>query len=66
MIRIGVAFVALVTLSACAPGLTGANERGGIVTDYTGGFEQGEAFKTADAHCRRYGRVARISEDAGG
>jgi hypothetical protein len=45
--------------------LTGANERGGIVTDYTGGFEQGEAFKTADAHCRRYGRVARITGTPG-
>lgn len=51
-------------LGGCAPTLSAANQAGGIV----GGVRTGklltdnadQALALADAHCRQYGRVARI------
>jgi hypothetical protein len=52
--------LALLSLAACrAPAFEGANERGGIVRVWHGTTE--EAFNLADAHCRRYGRAARVT-----
>ena len=52
--------IPLALLSACAPTLNGANERGGIVTHATG-LQQSDAFALADEHCKKFGRVARVS-----
>lgn len=51
--------LAAVVLAGCAPSLSGANERGGQLTNYSAG--KTKAFEKADAHCRQYGRVARVS-----
>tara|TARA_R110000868_G_scaffold44407_2_gene148369 strand:- start:217 stop:441 length:225 start_codon:yes stop_codon:yes gene_type:complete len=50
----------LLLLAGCAPKLSVANERGGIV-DHVSGLTRNSAFKLADNHCRKFGRVARIS-----
>lgn len=61
-----VASVGLLLLAACASvELTGANERGGIVS-VRGGLmrsagDQTDAFNLANEHCKEFGRVARIS-----
>ena len=52
--------VGLLTVAGCAPSLTAGNERGGVV-DHVIGLDRDQAFAIADAHCRKYGRVARIS-----
>ena len=52
--------LSLLLLVGCAPSLNAANERGGIV-DHVSGLTRASAFKLADDHCRRFGRVARIS-----
>ncbi len=52
--------ILMLSLAACAPTLKGANERGGII-DHVSGLTRETAFKMADGHCRKYGRVARIS-----
>jgi hypothetical protein len=49
-----VSVLGLLLLAACAP------ERGGIVTHATG-LQQSDAFKVANEHCQKFGRVARIS-----
>ena len=52
--------LAALGLSSCVqPYFEGANERGGIVRIKHGTPK--EAFDLADAHCRRYGRVARVT-----
>lgn len=53
--------VAAVALTGCAPTLNSANERGGIVENLRP-RNVPEAFQLADAHCRQYKRVARISQ----
>lgn len=61
-----IASASLLLLAACASvELTGANERGGIVS-VRGGFmrssaDQADAFNLANEHCKKFGRVARIS-----
>jgi len=54
------AVVAFVGLCGCAPTLTAANERGGVI-DHVIGLDRDVAFQKADEHCRKFGRVARIS-----
>jgi hypothetical protein len=49
----------LFLLSGCTS-IEGANERGGTISHVIGLTTQ-EAFKKADAHCHKYGRVAQIS-----
>lgn len=51
--------LSLLALGGCSS-LTAANERGGILSHVTG-FDRDKAFKMADDHCHKYGRVARIS-----
>jgi hypothetical protein len=53
--------VAAVGLSACAPSLQNGNSVGGIVKEGLGPGKGGEALAVADAHCRKFGKVARIS-----
>lgn len=47
-------------LQACQAGLLTGNERGGIVEHVTG-MTEAAAFKIADDHCHKFGRVARVS-----
>ena len=49
------------TLTGCAPELVASNERGGIIGRVSG-LTMDAAFKTADAQCHKYNRVARINE----
>lgn len=48
------------TLTACGPTIVGANERS-IVFGSLRWQDADQAFSMADAHCRKYGRVARLS-----
>jgi hypothetical protein len=50
----------LLALVGCAPSLTGANERGGMVS-HVGGWNRAESLALADEHCHKFGRLARIS-----
>jgi hypothetical protein len=52
--------IALLWLAGCST-LTASNERGGIIS-HVSGLDRDAAFKKADDSCRKYGRVARISE----
>jgi hypothetical protein len=52
--------MALAFLSGCAPTIVGANSRGGTI-EHVSGLTKGDAFNQADAHCKQFGRVARIS-----
>jgi hypothetical protein len=56
--RIIAVLAALVLVACGSPRIEGGNEAGGIVS--FGGSNQREAFAAADAHCRRYGKVARM------
>lgn len=47
-------------LSACAAELTSGNERGGLIA-HVNGLNQDKAFKLAEAHCHKFGRVAQIT-----
>jgi len=44
--------------SACAPTLKGSNESGGIITNAA---RKGQSFEMADAHCKKFGKAARVS-----
>lgn len=50
-----------IVLSGCAPSLSGANEKGGIV-EHVIGLNREDAFKTANEHCKTFGRVAKVTE----
>jgi hypothetical protein len=54
------AAVSVVALASCAPDLVAGNEAGGMVSRATG-MQADKAFAVADAHCRQYGKVARVS-----
>jgi hypothetical protein len=58
-----IAIALLPAVSGCGPSLSDANERGGIVTHAGGGGGplQNGAFDLANEHCKKYGRMARIS-----
>lgn len=56
-----VLLLGLLTLAGCAPTLTGANERGGMIS-HVGGWNRDDAFKLADGHCKQFGRTARVSQ----
>jgi hypothetical protein len=47
-------------LAACEPALKDANEHGGSVTN-AAGMEGRKAFALARAHCRRFGRDAKVA-----
>lgn len=47
-------------LVACAPVIESANEVGGIIK-VGSGLNRGAALNKADAHCRAYGKAARVS-----
>ena len=49
----------LVVLSGCAPSLIAGNERGGRIS--SNNFAKARAFELADAHCHKFGRVARMA-----
>ncbi|WP_198352341.1 hypothetical protein [Sphingomonas sp. MA1305] len=49
-----------ILLTGCAPSLVGANEAGGVV-GANFNMSRSKALALADAHCRKYGKVARIS-----
>lgn len=59
---IPVAFVA-VLLGACAPQVSAANSRGGVI-NHVNGLTQADALKKADDVCASHGRVARISGES--
>lgn len=46
--------------SSCAPSLVGANEAGGVV-GANFNMSRSKALAMADAHCRKFGKVARIN-----
>lgn len=48
-------------LGGCAPTVSGANQAGGIV-EHVIGLNRDGAVKAADAHCKKYGKIARITE----
>ena len=54
---------AVLVLAGCSS-LTAANERGGVIS-HVSGLDRDKAFKLADDHCHKYGRVARISGENG-
>ena len=49
----------LLAVSGCSS-LSAANERGGVIS-HVSGWDRDKAFKLADDHCHKYGRVARVS-----
>jgi len=51
-------FVVL-ALVGCAPSLIAGNERGGRIS--SNNFAKTRSFELADAHCHKFGRVARLS-----
>lgn len=53
--------VPLLLAAGCAPTVSGANERGGIV-EHVVGLNRAEAMKEADAHCAQFKRVAKVTE----
>ena len=64
IMRAFLGLAALALASACTPSLMAESERGGIVTDITR-MQPDAALAVANAHCAKYGRVARISGGAG-
>ncbi len=64
IIRTAIAIASVVLLSACTPQLTQADEHGGVVSDLTN-MKPEEALAMAQAHCRQYGRTARVNGTAG-
>lgn len=56
MIRIA---FACAVLTGCAPTLMNANEAGGIA-GANFNMSQGAAIKAAEAHCRKYGKIAHV------
>jgi hypothetical protein len=60
MKRLWAVAVAIMVTGCSAPALKGANERGGTVT-HAIGSQQPTASEIANAHCKKYGRVARVS-----
>lgn len=54
------AILPLALLAGCAPSLVGANEAGGIV-NANFNMGQGKALALAQAHCQKYGKIARVS-----
>jgi hypothetical protein len=66
---IAIGLIAGVCLSGCAPTLIGANQAGGMISNFrTNGLlaNSGDAFALANASCQKYGKVARISGNVGG
>lgn len=61
MVRIAVVAVAAVLVSGCAatPPVSG-NETGGLV-DLSLSYPNDKIFAAADAHCAKYGKVARVT-----
>jgi hypothetical protein len=55
-----VAVVLGLSLGACAPKIMGGNERS-VMMGTVGWDNADKAFAMADAHCRKYGRVARLA-----
>ncbi len=56
----------LLILCGCAPELTAGNQAGGAVNNVRSGeglysSNMAEALALADAHCHKYGKVARIN-----
>lgn len=60
MTRLTVAALLALGLAGCTPTLKAANEVGGVVENGTSG-NAAAALKKADAHCRQYGKAARVS-----
>jgi hypothetical protein len=54
--RLLLAIIAPLLVTACAESLTG-NERGGIISNH--GWSPKRSFAMAEAHCQKYGRHAR-------
>lgn len=52
--------IGLAVVSGCAPTLTGANERGGMIS-HVMAYNRADSLAVADAHCNKFGRVARVS-----
>lgn len=53
--------IASIILSGCGPTISGGNSRGGTM-DHVIGLTKGAAFDKADAACKEFGRVARVSQ----
>jgi hypothetical protein len=55
----GIILLAALALAGCAPKLQFANEAGGVVSQAMSPGND-RAFALAEAHCEKYGKVARI------
>jgi hypothetical protein len=56
----GIIIIAALALAGCAPKLQFANEAGGVVSQ-AGSPGNDRAFALAEAHCEKYGKVARVT-----
>ncbi|MFP5329840.1 MAG: hypothetical protein ACLGHC_06870 [Alphaproteobacteria bacterium] len=54
-----VAFIALLSLPACAPSLGTVSSSGGIVKNY--GWTPNQALAIAQKHCEKYGKDAIVT-----
>lgn len=61
LLLIVAAIATSVPLQGCEATLAGANERGGIL-QHVGGLNRKAAFDKAEAHCKQFGRVARVNQ----
>ena len=62
MRKILIAAITVSCLAGCAPTLMDEGERGGVVTNVTD-LNQDIAFSWADKHCKKFGRLMRVSRD---
>ena len=49
-----------IATQGCSPQVIASNERGGIISHVTG-LTQADAFKLANDHCHKFGRVAQVT-----
>lgn len=61
MIRAALIATIITTATACSPTMKAENPRGGLIRIGGGIHKEADALELADEHCRRAGRVARIT-----
>jgi len=59
--RLALVVMSAAVLASCAPTIVGGNERGGDI-EHVIGLTKADAFRKAEEHCKKYGRVARVSQ----
>ena len=60
MKRLSAISVAIGLAGCASPTLSGGNQAGGIIS-HTTDATHAEAFELANAHCKQFGKIARIS-----